>query len=356
MRKRLREITFDKALKTTLIITSTLALIIYPYETATGVKSGLVTLYETLIPSLFPFMILSSYISNSPFVQSISGKISGVSKRFLKVNSCGIISFLLGILGGYPIGAKALAEFYETGKLNETDVRKLFCWCINPSPAFAITAVGTFMLRNTKSGVIIYISTLLSALCIGICVGFLNKNYQPINHQQESRVDSKHIFINSVATGNSAMLSVCGWVLLFSGISAIIGKAVPNRYAALFLNSITEVTNGCRIATENSLPLPVICAILGFGGLAVIFQVSPYLEKCKVSFKQFLCWRIVNSALSAFFCSQIIRFFPECESVFADFSVGNSTFSVNHSLFTAFMMILMCTVFVFEVDNRKKVC
>lgn len=356
MRKRIKEIAFLQILKPMLILLSVLALIIYPREMATGIKTGLITLYETLIPSLFPFMILSSYISDSPFTEKLSKKLSSFSERVFKINPCGIIAFLTGILGGYPIGAKTLSEFYESKRLNDYDVHKLFCWCINPSPAFAITAVGTFMLRNTISGIIIYASTLLSALSIGSCVGLLNKNYTPASILQERKVDSKHIFINSVASGNSAMLSVCGWVLLFSGISSVLEKAIPNEYATLALSSITEVTNGCRIATAHSFPLSAICAILSFGGLAVIFQIGPYLEKCNISFKEFLCWRIVNSALSAFICSQLIKFFPGCQTVFSNIVIGNTTFTITRSFFTAFMMILMCAVFVFEVDNRKKVC
>lgn len=355
MRKIIKGFRLTQIAKPVLIFISILALSIYPKEIGTGIKTGLTTLYETIIPSLFPFMILSSYASDSHVADAFARKLFSFSKKAFKVNPHGIIAFLLGILGGYPIGAKSLAEFYENKKLNNYDVRKLFCWCINPSPAFAITAVGTFMLGSTKSGIIIYISILISSLCIGLCIGFLNKNFQCVSDFKEIKVDSKHIFINSVAKGNSAMLSVCGWILIFSGISASLEKVIPNEYASLFFNSITEVTNGCKVAISHSLPLPAICAILSFGGLAVIFQIGPYLEKCNISFKEFFCWRVVNGSLSAFLCSQLLRIFPDCQTVFSNISIGNTTLTTNHSLFTAFMMILMCTVFVFEVDNRKKV-
>lgn len=331
-------------------------LLLYPSYTASGIKNGLLLLGENIIPSLFPFMVLSTYISQSPITDFISKMIDKPSRKIWNVNGNGMIAVILGLLGGYPIGAKTVAEFYNDGKVSQQEASKLMNWCVNPSPAFAITALGTFMLGNTFSGVILYVSSLLSTLYISIFTRFFNSIEIPKaapNNQTENR---GNLLIKSVSVGGEAMLSICGWVLTFSAVASLLDAVINIKGLRLFLQSISEVTNGCDICTRASLPLPAISAVIGFGGLAVIAQVSPYLNKCGVSIKQFICWRIVNGALSAFFCSGLLKLFPQSVTVFSDSVCNSPVPSLSNGASVAVVLLLMCLVFIFEVDNKRKIC
>ena len=334
---------------------SVFGLIMYPNETAQGIKHGLILLGENIIPSLFPFMVLSTYISGSPLIEFLAKIIEKPSQKIFKTNGNGVIAVILGFLGGYPIGAKTAAEFYEKGKLTDNEVQRLFYWCVNPSPAFVITAVGTFMLSNFKSGAILYFSTVLSSLLIGFCTRFFSDGEKPA-HKTQELINRKNIFVNSVAVGSEAMLSVCGWVLTFSAIAALSDIFAPNEHSALIIKSILEVTTGCKYSVSYGLPLPILSAILGFGGFAVIFQIGSYMEKCKIEIKTFLCIRLLNGALSAFFCSQLLNLFPQSTPVFSEITVGSAAFPISHSISATVILILMCTVLIFEVDNKRKVC
>lgn len=330
-------------------------LVIYPKETADGIKNGLLLLAENIIPSLFPFMVLSTYISSSPLIDFFAKILEKPAQKIFKTNAVALISVILGLLGGYPIGAKSAAEFYERGKLTENEVRRLLCWCVNPSPAFVITAVGTFMLANTKSGIILYFSCLSATLTIGFCTRFFSDGKSTLK-TAESTVDRKNIFVNSVSVGSEAMFSVCGWVLVFSAIAVLSDVFSPNKTVAVLLKSVLEVTTGCGYAVSNGLPLPVICAILGFGGLAVIFQIAPYTEKCNIQIKTFICVKIINGALSSFFCSQFLKIFPQSTAVFTEIHAGGTVFPISHSISATLILLLMCTVLIFEVDNKRKMC
>lgn len=330
-------------------------LVMYPKETADGIKTGLLLLAENIIPALFPFMVLSTYISNSPFIEFSAKVLEKPSQKIFKTNANAVIAVILGLLGGYPIGAKSAAEFYESGKLTDNEVQRLFCWCVNPSPAFVITAVGTFMFENTKIGIILYASCVSASLAIGFCARFFSDG-KNTSEKVEKNTNRKNIFVNSVSVGSNAMFSVCGWVLVFSAIAALSDVFSPNELTALFLKTVLEVTTGCGYAVSNGLPLPAVSAILGFGGVAVIFQIAPYLEKCKIQIKNLLCLKIINGALSAFFCSQLLKIFPQSTAVFNEISVGGAVFPVSHSITATIILILMCTVLIFEVDNKRKMC
>lgn len=339
------------------IVIAFLGLIFYPREIGNGVRNGLTLLGEKVIPSLFPFMILSTYISFSPYSFHISRLLHKPARKIFNINGAGLTAVFLGILGGYPIGAKAVSDFYQLKRLDKSDINRLLCWCVNPSPAFVITATGTFMMSNTQSGIVMYISLMLASLTIGIFARFIpSESYGHEAIPNAFPIDRKNIFINSVSSGSKAMLSICGWVLLFSAVCAGLDCLTESKEITLLIKVFSEVTTGCESGIANGLSLPLICAILGFGGFAVIFQVAPYLEKCDYNLKFFICWRLINGALSAFYCSRIMKLFPDSQAVFQTVTVGSSEFTLSHSIGASVILLLTCIVLILEVDNKRKMC
>ncbi len=330
-------------------------LILYPEEIAISLKNGMLLLYNTIIPSLFPFMIVSLYISQSPLTHRLAEYTDKFSNKLFGISSKGLSAVLLGFCGGYPIGAKITSEYFQSGAVSESEAHKLLCWCVNPAPAFVITAVGRFMLGSTQAGVLMYICVILSSLTIGIFLKLAGKQNDVIQHNSPS-VDSKNIFVNSVASGSGSMLSICGWVLTFSCISGGIDVFIKNESANLFIKTVLEVTTGCKNAVTCSLPIPLVCAVISFGGLAVIFQVAPYLEKCNFSIKLFISLRALNSALSAFYCSFILKIFKNSISVYSVIEIGNKSISLSHSITATVILIITCIVLILEVDYGKKMC
>lgn len=331
-------------------------LLIYPRYTSQGIRNGLTLLGENLIPSLFPFMVLSTYISQSPVTELASRLLNKPARKIWNINGNGLIAVILGLIGGYPVGAKTVAEFCEDGKISKNDAAKLMNWCVNPGPAFVITAVGTFMLNNTGSGIILYVSSILSTLCIGFFLRFWSNAPTDTDRATEEKERGGNLLIRSVASGSEGMLSMCGWVLTFSAVAGLCDALISTEGLRLFIQAVAEVTTGCKISAGLSLPLPGISAVIGFGGFAVIAQVSPYLEKCGARIKQFICWRTVNAALNAFFCSQIVKFFPRSDTVFAPSAISSTNATFSHSVSAAVILLLMCLVLIFEVDNRRKIC
>ncbi len=340
----------------TLGITSAIAicLIIYPKDTADGIKTGLQLLGNSLIPSLFPFMVLSSYISQSNISEALNKIFKKSFQYIFKTSGFGIVAFVLGLLGGYPIGAKIISEFYKAKKISQNDAQRLLYWCINPSPAFAVTAVGTFMIGNTQSGILLYISCILASLTVGILCRFISNG--EILCAKQNRTESKqNIFVKSVSGGSEAMFSVCGWVLTFSVFAALCDALNLPSSACTLIKSVAEVTTGCKNAVASGLSLPVIAAILGFGGFAVICQCAVYSSACKTQIKFLICSRLLNASLSAIYCSLFLKIFPQCAEVSVVIGTKTSYFTLYHSIGATIILFVMCALLILEVDNRKKV-
>lgn len=330
-------------------------LIIYPETAAKGIRNGLTLLGNNLIPSLFPFAVFSSYISENSFSGKLASFIDKPMKKAFKIGGNALIPFILGTLGGYPVGAKTVADFYKSGKLTQNEAQRLLFWAVNPSPAFTVTAVGTFMLGNSKCGLIIYFSSILASLTVGFFCRFLS-NGKSISSTYEVKADGKNALVKAVASATEAILGISGWVLTFSALSSLCDKLTIEDSARLFLKSVLEITTACETVTANALPLTVVAAAIGFGGFAVIFQTASYCEICSLEIKKLICVRIVLSAFTSLYTAVLLKIFPQTVETSATINVIGHNFSVYHSIPAAAILMIMCAALILEVDNRKKVC
>ena len=330
------------------------AIIISPKTSSDGIKNGITLLLSTVIPSLFPFLVLSSYIASSKAFVILSDIFKKPTNLFFRINPYGFTPILMGLVGGFPIGAKITADLYKQNKLTQNEAERLMFFTVNSGPAFTITAVGLGMLSNYYLGVILFLATVLSSLTLGFLCSFLSDK-KPLVKNVISSQNNEFAFINSVSSGANAIINISAWILTFSCISAIIDSLSLNKNFSLFLNSIMEVTNGCKICS-GKMSLPVISAILGFGGFSVICQCSPYLVTCSVKMKHFLVSRIFNSALSAFYTSQLLNIFNISEKTVVIYANETQSLQVSYTITATIILIIMSLIFILQVDNRKKVC
>lgn len=339
-------------------ILCTLLLIIFillnPKSASDGIKNGITLLLSTVIPSLFPFLVIASYIASSDSFKLLSKFFGKITFILFKISPDGFIPILMGLLGGYPVGAKITADLYKSGRLTQNEAERLMYFTVNSGPAFTITAVGISMLGNYYSGLILYFSNILTTLTLGFLCRFLSDNTHP-EAQIIMQRDKTYAFINSVSSGSNAIINISAWVLTFACISGIIESFNFSTNTELFLNAILEVTNGCKICSKET-SLPVISAILGFGGLSVICQVSPYFTSCKVKFRNFMVSRILNASLCAFYTSELLKIFPKSEETAIIYSGETTAFGITYTMGATVILIIMCIFFILQVDNRKKVC
>lgn len=331
------------------------ALLIFPKTVASGVRDGLYLLGNNLIPSLFPFTVLSSYISNNGTFRGIAELLEKPSQKIFKINGNCLTVFILGILGGYPVGAKAAAEFYTHGQITQNEAERLLYWCINPSPSFTITALGAFMLGSLQSGVIVYCACILASLTVGFLCRFLCNGETPPKVKPSVK-KSGNALADCVADGTSAMLAISGWILVFSAANALCRDANLNETLKIFLSCTAEVTAGCQTAVSNGFPLNAIAAVAGFGGFAVICQTAVYAETCSVKLRNLICAKVVSGVFSGVYASVLSEIFPEAVKSSVDFAVGNRVITLYHSIPAAAILMIMCAAFILEVDNHRKVC
>lgn len=320
-----------------------------------GIREGLKLCAATVIPSLFPFLIVSQFTVESGISDFIGAVLRRPTKLIFGLSGvCSSVIFM-SLIGGFPVGARMTAQLLEDGRISRHEAQRLNLFCVNAGPAFIIGTVGSLMLSSVRAGVLLYTSVCLSSVITGILSRLL-----PV-HTDGKKAESSIVvlkepvsaFSRSVSGSLYSMLSICAWVAVFSAAISII-QSLRHSTGTAALCCILEVTNAAKLSARL-FPLPVTAAVLSFGGISVHCQIYSYVEKSGLKLRLFLASRTISAALSALICKGLMLIVPYEASAFSNYSeVIADAYSV--SLPSAAALIIMCALLIFEVDTNRKMC
>lgn len=234
-----------------------------------GAAEGIRLCISSVIPSLFPFFVLSMVLT---------GAIAGSTWRGLRPlgRLCGLPKgaeslLVVGLMGGYPVGAQSIAQAYRAGSLNEQDARRMLGFCSNAGPAFVFGILGS-MFSTPWAAWLLWIIHILSAIAVGIILpGRSSRTAVPPAGQTLSLPEA-------VERSLKIMAGVCGWVVLFRMILAILNRwmlwMLPQN-AQIVAAGLLELTNGCfRLPSieEQGLRFLLASGFLACGGICVTMQ------------------------------------------------------------------------------------
>lgn len=234
-----------------------------------GAKEGVDLCLYTVLPSLFPFLILSVMIN-----RMLLGRHIPVLAPICKL--CGIPRgseslFLLGILGGYPVGAQCIADAHRNGSISKTTAKRLLGFCNNAGPAFIF---GILSMRFTMPWMpwLLWLCHILSAILVGIFLPGKEDKYCNMS------TTSPASFTDAVSIATKTMASICSWVFLFRIVLSVLKCRVltilPDSVQTVIIGLI-ELTNGCvELGTITLQGARFIAAsfMLSFGGVCVSMQ------------------------------------------------------------------------------------
>ncbi len=307
-------------------------------------KEALVVCGQTVIPSLFPFFVLSSFMIGTGFVSSLGKLLSPLAKRLFRVSGSGAVVFVVGILCGYPTGAKMVAELYEQNLITKNEANRLLPFCNNSGPLFIIGAVGLGMLGNKQLGFLLYIVHVLSAVFVGVIFSLFSKKEQVSQPHTIVAVQLGRAFSDAVCRGTKTMLEVCGFLVFFSVLRVflmpIILKLLGESIPGLVLSAMTEVTLGaydiCSSGISESFVMVALSGVVGFGGVCVMLQVMGVVSEVGLGIKTYVCGKLLQMSLSIGMMSLVVRNW-EIEQVFSNLSaVPHRYMTVSPFLLIAF--------------------
>lgn len=299
------------------VFTAAFCALKFPETASKGVYDGMMLCLKNVVPSLFPFMIVSSVIAQSGLTYKLSGVLSPLMNAVFRQPGAAFSVIVLSQIGGFPVGASLIKQLYEKGELTEEQGQRLMVFCINPGPAFVMSYIGSSLLNSLQAGVIIYISVVASSLILGFFTRFF-ADFTPTEKQikKDGFASPSEIFVRSVKSASKTMLSVCSWVVVFSCIEQLLLLLKLSQGEQLFLSILLEVTNGCKNAV-GLLPLPAIAGAIGWCGVCIHFQVMDTIIKVRLKLKYFLATRVLNAAIAMLISHILFKIFPVSVAVSA---------------------------------------
>ena len=273
-----------------LLFTAIVAILAFPGMALTSAKDGLVLWAASLVPTLFPFMVITSLI-----VQYSGARGKSVFGQCV----------FAGIVSGYPVGAASAYLLKQQGA-DEEQVSTLAAFASFCSPGFMLSTIGTGLFGDSRMGLAVAIAHYASWLAMWITYKLAGGlRFGKIAAQQEERpVVFSHALKNSVENGINSILCVGGYVVLFSILISLVQKFSMSKIPA-FVNclfgTLLELDNGAILTCQSGLPVAVQAAFLSFGvtwgGGCVVMQITGIVGNAK----KIALFQLVRGIVAAFF-------------------------------------------------------
>lgn len=153
-----------------------ICLLIFSKGNISAAKSGLSLWANSVVPSLFPFFIAIELLNNTNVANILGKFFSKIMKPFFNVPGLGAYIFIMGIICGYPTGAKIVTKFRQEGLLTKAEAERLLTFTNNSGALFIIGTVGITLFGNTTIGVLLFITHILSCISVGFVFRFWKFN------------------------------------------------------------------------------------------------------------------------------------------------------------------------------------
>ena len=261
-----------------------------------GAIEGIELCLYTVIPSLFPFIFLSALMNSSLNITKTS--IFLPLGRLCKLPAGSESILILGLLGGYPVGAEIIRQAYDRGQIDKEDGLRMLAFCSNAGPAF-IFGMTSQLFSSKLIPWLIWGIQILSAIIVGILVPRYSKSKS--NFVQAPPLPISHALTRSIRV----TATICGWVILFRIILLFSNRwflwllpSLPQKIIA----GILEIVNGCtglKDISSEGLRFILCCAFLTFGGLCVTMQTATITGE--LGCKSYLKGKLLQSSISILF-------------------------------------------------------
>lgn len=324
-----------------LALTAAAALVLRSDLAASGVQTGISLCLETVIPSLFAFMVLSDFLASGGGGGWLFAPFKGLA-RVYGLPSAAASALCLGVIGGYPVGARMAAGLKKEGALSASEASSLLCVAYGPSPTF-LTGIGALVFGSRELGLVIWGCLLAANLPVGLLTARGLRRHGEKTVPVHPPVPLSQRFVDSVLSATRAMGVICGFTVAFAVLRQYL-LLLPGdlgRWAAAFC----EVSVGCMTAGEGNYrsALLLVTGCCSLGGVSVWMQNACFLRGSGISMKRFFLSRGLHLVLSLALILALDRIFSFSQwtaaSVFSSFSEAVPAMGAGSAVSSVFLVI-----------------
>lgn len=338
-------LSFKRNILPGIFILFTITLVIFSKSNLIAAQNGLKLWATTVVPSLFPFFVLTELLSHTNIVYYLGKLLNKIMRPIFHVPGECAFAFIMGLLSGYPVGAKIVSNLRSQGICTREEGNRMLAFTNNSGPLFIISSVGISLFGDTKTGFLLLTTHILACITVGIVLAKLSvqktnsktyavysthtsKKTEPITFSRLGEILGK-----SINNAISTILMIGGFIVIFSVIISILKHShfleytsnllkpilsllgLDLNFAEPILAGLIELTNGVslvsKIAIKNISQNVIISAfLLGFGGISILLQVFSLLSKTDLSIKTYFIGKLMQGGFAAFYTFLALKFLP----------------------------------------------
>ena len=310
-----------------------------------SIKHSLKMCYSSIIPSLFPYFIIS--------------QITISVLKSTKISPA-LYAFVCSLLSGYPNGTASVCTLYNEGIIKRKNaVALLFCTA-NASPAFIVSFVGICILKSKTAGTVIMISQLISALC---CFFVFRTN--TITLPRPSVFKFSEVLTNSISKSVEGTLQVCGSITFMGVIADLIIHFkidllilkilffIPTKILRPILIGMIELTRGISLVDfTDKTAFITASVIVGFSGISIILQCAKHANCSKLPVYPIIINKLIYAITMPAITAIILNF-----NDITYITQKNNTKTVIFSIIIIFSILFLYLFFdkyIFKIYNKEK--
>lgn len=275
----------------------------YAYE-------GLYQWAAKMVPTLLPFMMISSIMVYSGADLELGSMLSRILKKIYKYSSFGLYAIFMGFFCGFPMGAKVVSELYDNDKISKSEANTLLAFCNNIGPAYFVGIIIPILHECGYQNTLPFVFGMYGIPAVyGIVMGFLHTDHHASNEikpQSAQPHSSLAATLKKSCMDNTQALIILGGYITFTNAFRIFLDFMPfSHNSKNVLSSFLEIIGGVQaIYTTTLIPAQKVfwmMTALCFGGVSCILQTSSFLEKSALSLEYYLKHKVLITLLSAIY-------------------------------------------------------
>ena len=196
---------------------------------------------------------------------------------------------------------------------------------------------------------VIYCIHVISAVITGVFLSLFAKEQERKIVINEVNLSFGEAFTESVENAVKSILNVCGYVVFFGCVVAVLKPYIPG----VFINSLFEVTVGAKDIISSGLKLDDMMTLLsgtiGFGGVCVYFQIKGATAKAKLSTACYLFGKVLQMTVSM----ALMKIYLMLNRDVTVFAPSIQIHQVSGASCVIMIIFLMCAVFTLRRLTKK---
>ncbi|MCT4687383.1 hypothetical protein [Vallitalea sp.] len=291
-----------------ILIILLLTILVLPKTSMEAAKNGLLLWFNVIIPTLFPFILLSNLIINTNIINYINYIFTRIMARLFNLPGVAGYALITGLLSGYPVGAKITADLLNKKVITLTQAQYMLTFCNNASPMFIIGFIATGLLDNSRIGIFmlitIYTANLITAFIYRVIYGkslpIINKSTLLLKAKKSINFS---LFDDCIMNAINLIVKIGGYIIFFSIIlNCFYLIPIKNSIVKDFLFSLIELSNGSKILVNCNSSIQVtfvlLCTLVSFGSFSVHAQTASVLADTKLNIDKYILSKTINAIIT----------------------------------------------------------